>query len=47
MYFACWNIRGLNDPLKQGEVRKLISEHHVSLCGLVETRVKECNKDNV
>jgi hypothetical protein len=22
MYFGCWNIRGLNDPLKQGEIRK-------------------------
>lgn len=47
MFFACWNIRGLNDPLKQGEVRKLISEHKLSLCGLVETKVKEVNKDSV
>jgi hypothetical protein len=47
MFFACWNIRGLNDPWKQGEVRKLISKHKLSLCGLVETKVKGVDKDSV
>lgn len=47
MVFACWNVRGLNDPLKEGEVRKLISEHRLSLCGLIETRVKEINKGSL
>lgn len=47
MVFACWNVRGLNDPLKEGEVRKLISEHRLSLCGLIETRVKEIHKGSL
>lgn len=25
MKFLCWNIRGLNDPLKQKEVQKVAS----------------------
>ena len=45
MIFGCWNIRGLNDPLKQREVRNLIKDEKLSLCGLVETKVLEKNKD--
>lgn len=47
MYFGCWNIRGLNDPMKQREARKLIKEHHLSLFGIVETKVKAINKDSI
>lgn len=42
MSIGCWNIRGLNDPLKQ-EVGKFIKENRLSICGLVETKVRECN----
>ena len=38
-----WNIRGLNDPRKQVEVRRFILEHHVSLMGVVETKVRHQN----
>ena len=37
---ACWNIRGLNLSNKQDEVKSLVSEHHVSLLGLLETKVR-------
>ena len=47
MIFGCWNIRGLNDPLKHAEVRRFFSEEKLSLCGLVETKVKEVNLMNV
>jgi len=42
-----WNIRGLNDPMKQNEVRKLILEHKLSFVALIETKIKEVNKDRV
>lgn len=38
-----WNIRGLNDPYKQYEVRKFIYQHCFSLFVVVETKVRENN----
>ena len=43
MFFGCWNIRGLNDPMKQAEVRRFFRDEKLSFCGLIETKVKECN----
>ena len=43
MIFGCWNIRGLNDPMKQAEVRRFFHEEKLSLCGLVETKVRDGN----
>lgn len=40
-------MRGAVDRLQQNEVRKLIQEHKLSLVGLVETKVKEVNKERV
>lgn len=37
---VCWNIRGLNDPVKQREIRSFIKLNNVSLMGTIETRVK-------
>jgi exonuclease III len=34
MKILSWNIRGLNMPLKQKEIRKLIFQHKIySVCG--------------
>lgn len=44
---GCWNIRGLNDPLKQVEVSRLIRGNKLSLVGTVETHVHESNKDRI
>uniref|UniRef100_A0A2K1XI89 DUF4283 domain-containing protein n=1 Tax=Populus trichocarpa TaxID=3694 RepID=A0A2K1XI89_POPTR len=38
---------GLNDPIKHSELRRLIHQERITLFGLVETRVKDKNKDNV
>ncbi|KAK9705648.1 hypothetical protein RND81_07G073300 [Saponaria officinalis] len=40
MIFSSWNIRGLNDPLKQQEVMSLLQHCRIDVLGLVETRVK-------
>ncbi|XP_022024392.1 uncharacterized protein LOC110924704 [Helianthus annuus] len=36
---TAWNIRGLNRPLKQSEVRLLVSENKLSVCALLESHV--------
>lgn len=45
--FDCWNVRGLNDPMKQGEVKKFIQEQQLTFCRLIETKDKECNQEGV
>jgi hypothetical protein len=47
MFIGCWNIRGLNDPVKHSAFCSLVQKHSVALFGLVETHVREVNKDNV
>lgn len=42
-----WNIRGLNSPLKQSELRMLIAKHMVFVLGILETRVKEEHVEEV
>ncbi|GAV72801.1 Exo_endo_phos domain-containing protein/DUF4283 domain-containing protein, partial [Cephalotus follicularis] len=44
---TCWNIRGLNDPIKQREVKSLILKNNVAFLGVLETRVRAANKDKV
>lgn len=43
MIVICWNVRGLNDPLKQSEVQQEILKRHPAIFGLVETRVENQN----
>ena len=45
--FASWNIRGLNDPLKQREVRSFVKSHALDFICLVETRVRASNRDRI
>jgi hypothetical protein len=40
---ASWNIRGLNRPLKQKEVRKLVVDNHLSVCAILESHVDVSN----
>ncbi|KAH7847812.1 hypothetical protein Vadar_030492 [Vaccinium darrowii] len=42
---GAWNIRGLNDPLKQKEVLSFIRSQKLSLVGIVETKVRSENFD--
>lgn len=45
--FGCWNSWGLNDLLKQREVRNFIHEHRFSLFLLVEIQVRFVTKEMV
>ncbi|XP_050238227.1 uncharacterized protein LOC126687715 [Mercurialis annua] len=47
MKCATWNIRGLNEPLKQAEVKRLLAKNNIALAGIIETRVRFANKDKV
>ncbi|KAH7861825.1 hypothetical protein Vadar_031371 [Vaccinium darrowii] len=44
-HIGAWNIRGLNDPLKQKEVLSFIRSQKLSLVGIVETKVRSENFD--
>lgn len=39
-----WNIRGLNDSLKQVEVKNLIRDNYLYIVGFIETHVQGVNK---
>jgi hypothetical protein len=47
MNFLFWNIRGVNHPSKQKEVKSMIQRHNISLVCLIETKVQEHNVDRV
>lgn len=42
-----WNVRGLNSPQKQKDIRSLLLEWKVGLVCLVETKIKPSNFDKV
>lgn len=37
---ATWNVRGLNNPLKQKEVLSFIQSHKLNFIGVVESKVR-------
>lgn len=39
--FGFWNTRGLNDPIKQKEVKSFVNKNKLSLLGLLEHKIKE------
>ena len=47
MNILIWNVRGLNDPLKQKRVVDRIRSMKIMLVGLLETRVKEYNSQSI
>jgi len=42
-----WNIRSLNWPSKQEDVKILFLERHIGIVGLLETKVKEKNANRI
>lgn len=36
----CWNVRGMNSPNKQKEIKLLCNAGNIGLVGLLETKVK-------
>ncbi|GMJ05334.1 hypothetical protein HRI_004202600 [Hibiscus trionum] len=47
MTFLIWNVRGLNDPMKQSSVTKVIRKLKVEVVCLLETRVKIGNLGSI
>jgi exonuclease III len=47
MNFLIWNVRGLNHPSKQKEVKSMIKVHNIGLICLIETRVKFHKADEI
>ena len=45
--FGAWNVRGLNDPVKAREVRRMCVEQQIQLMGFLETRVRRTNARKV
>ncbi|KAJ6377614.1 hypothetical protein OIU76_026568 [Salix suchowensis] len=39
MIVHCWNVRGLNSPLKQHEVVNLMKKKKIDVCGLLENKM--------
>ena len=44
---ASWNIRGLNWPNKQEDVKIFLHSNKIGLVGLLETKIKEKNIQKV
>ena len=42
-----WNIRGLNSPHKQQEVKKLIRDNNLDVVCLLETKVRRNNLSSI
>lgn len=38
--FGFWNIRSLNDPIKQKEAKCFVNNNRLSLLGLIEHKIK-------
>lgn len=38
---CCWNLRGLNNPLKQDALKRVMGKHNCSIRGFLETRLKQ------
>lgn len=43
IHFGFWNLRGLNDPLKQKAAKKILNKNQLSLIGLIEHKIKQPN----
>ena len=44
---SSWNVRGLNWPNKDEDVKIFLREKDIGLVGLLETKVKEKNVDRI
>lgn len=44
---ASWNVRGLNDPSKHKEIKKLVLNENINVMGVLETKIKQVNEINI
>ncbi|XP_074300092.1 uncharacterized protein LOC141631303 [Silene latifolia] len=42
-----WNVRGMNNPTKQQEIKRSLLLNKVGLCGLLETKIRSSNGNKV
>lgn len=47
MHLVAWNIRGLNEPIKQVAIKRFLLSNNVSLMFILETRVKIFNSRKI
>ena len=47
MIILSWNVRGMNAPNRTKEIKQYLDRNHISLVGLLETRVKDKNKKRI
>lgn len=47
MNIATWNLRGFNAPSRAQEALRLASDHSLSTLGLLETKVRQCNFNQI
>ena len=47
MIISCWNIRGLNQPLKQKEIVSLVKANDIDVLGILESKVRSPNQDKI
>ena len=47
MQILFWNIAGLNDPIKQLELRKIVNSTNYDIIGIVESKVRLCNINHI
>lgn len=47
MILCTWNIRGLNNPLEVGEIKKFLGVNKATCFSILETRVKNHNKEKI
>lgn len=47
MIFCSWNIRGLNQPYKQKELRFFFLKNSIDLLGCLETKIKQGKAEKI
>lgn len=47
MIFLSWNIRGINNPLKDSTIKSEIIKNKAEVVGLTETRLSVCSQSKV
>ena len=47
MIMGSWNVRGMNDPFKIKEIKHFLAEKRITVCALLETRVRGHNMAKV
>lgn len=47
MIISDWNIRGLNNPFKQKELKDIFLKYKVDIMGCLETKIQANNDDRI